>query len=140
MSENMQAFSLDSETPLCFVSVDKDSYGKITRSNHFFNEVMKVEFGKTMSVDDFLIPDMRVRHRERMEGFVERDGYITEHASGFALNAKEKLIYTKVLVQVVPSIAEGLRYVFYFRKMMPQRRVLAVKNNFAVVYSSESFD
>lgn len=92
------------------------------------------------TVDDFLIPDMRAYHREQMENFVRGDGYSSEHANGFALNSKGKLVYTKVLVQIMPSIADGLRYVFYLKKMMPNRKILAVKNNLTVAYSSESFD
>ena len=42
----MQSFSLDSSTPMCFVSVDEHTFGKIMGNNYFFNQIMNVEYGK----------------------------------------------------------------------------------------------
>jgi hypothetical protein len=38
----MQAFSFDSETPMCFVSVEENEYGKIKGFNSYFSEKMKL--------------------------------------------------------------------------------------------------
>lgn len=46
----MQSFSFNSETPMCFVSVDENSFGQIVGNNYFFNETMNVEFGKIASI------------------------------------------------------------------------------------------
>jgi len=46
----MQAFSFNSETPVCYVSVDEDHFGKIMGNNYFFNQTMKMEFGKVANL------------------------------------------------------------------------------------------
>lgn len=56
LSENMQAFSLNSETPICFVSVEEHSFGQLTGSNYFFNEITKMGLAKVTHMDDFMIP------------------------------------------------------------------------------------
>jgi hypothetical protein len=42
ISENMQAFSFNSETPMCFVAVDEERFGQITGSNSHFNRTMSL--------------------------------------------------------------------------------------------------
>jgi hypothetical protein len=136
----MQSFSFNSETPMCFVSVDENSFGQIVGNNYFFNETMNVEFGKIASIEDFMIPEMREAHRIRMKKFIQEDCFSLEHKNGFMLNTKGKLVFTKILVQIMPSILEGLRYVFFLKKLMPKRKILGLKNNLTIAYSSQSFD
>jgi len=83
-----------------------------------------------------MIPEMRAHHQVKMKRFIRGDGFSIEHKNGFTLNTKGKIVYTKILVQIMPSILEGLRYVFYLRKLMPRRKILGVKNNLTMAYSS----
>lgn len=140
LSENMQAFSLNSETPICFVSVEEHSFGQLTGSNYFFNEITKMGLAKVTHMDDFMIPQMRAAHKQHMKTLIEGDGFSTNHNNGFIVNSKGKLIYSKVLVQIMPSIFEGLRYVFYLKKVMHNRKIATFRNNFTLPYSTESFD
>lgn len=59
----MNSFSYNSETPLCFVSVDIEDFGMIKGSNSIFNEVMSVEYGRVVSINEFIIPEMQASHR-----------------------------------------------------------------------------
>ncbi len=56
------------------------------------------------------------------------------------MNLKGKLVYTKILVQIIPSISEGLRYVFFLKKIMEKKRIFGLKNYSKIVYTSKSFD
>lgn len=38
----MQAFSFNSETPMCFVGVDEEHFGQIMGSNSHFNRIMNL--------------------------------------------------------------------------------------------------
>jgi hypothetical protein len=40
----------------------------------------------------------------------------------------------------MPSIEQGLRYAFFMKKLMPFRKILGIKKNTKIVYSSQSFD
>ena len=40
----------------------------------------------------------------------------------------------------MPSIVEGLRYVFFLKKLMPRKKILGLKNGQAIGYTSQSFD
>jgi len=100
----MQSFSLDSSTPMCFVSVDEHTFGKITGNNYFFNQIMNMEFGKMAFIEEFMIPEMRDHHRISMKKFIKSDGFSLEHKNGFTLNTKGKIVFTKILVQIMPSI------------------------------------
>lgn len=83
---------------------------------------------------------MRAAHKQHMKTLIEGDGFSTNHNNGFIVNSKGKLIYSKVLVQIMPSIFEGLRYVFYLKKVMHNRKIATFRNNFTLPYSTESFD
>jgi len=83
---------------------------------------------------------MREIHRYRMKKFIKGDCFSLEHKNGFTLNTKGKIVYTKILVQIMPSILDGLRYVFFLKKLMPRKKILGLKNNCSVVYSSQSYD
>jgi hypothetical protein len=56
------------------------------------------------------------------------------------LNSKGKIVYTKILVQIIPSISEGLRYVFFLKKIMEKKQIFGLKNYSKIVYTSKSFD
>lgn len=62
ISENMQAFSFNSETPMCFVAVDEERFGQIVGSNSHFNRTMSLEFGRIARIDEFMVPEMRKSH------------------------------------------------------------------------------
>jgi len=47
---------------------------------------------------------MREHHRQSMKAFIKGDCFSLEHKNGFTLNNKSKIIYTKILVQIMPSI------------------------------------
>lgn len=40
----------------------------------------------------------------------------------------------------MPSIEQGLQYIFFLKKLMPLRKILGIKNNKSIAYSSQSFD
>jgi len=132
----MQSFSFDSETPMCFVSVESEDYGKIKNFNSFFSEIMKLEYGKFVSIDEFIIPEMRNFHRRKMEEFIKGDFLSREHKNGFTLNSKGKLVYTKILIQIMPTITEGLNYVIFFKKLMWDKKIFGIKNMQEIVYQS----
>ena len=140
ISENMQAFSLGSETPMCFVAVDEERFGQIVGCNAHFNSAMSLEFGRPARIDEFMVPEMRSSHAQKMRAFIYGDAFSLEHRNGFTLNLRGKLVFAKILVQIVPSIAEGLRYVFFLKKLMPRRKILGLRNGQAVGYASQSFD
>ena len=87
-----------------------------------------------------MIPEMRKHHRQSMKAFIKGDGFSLEHKNGYTLNTKGKIVYTKILVQIMPSIESGLRYTFFLKKLMPHRKILGIKNNITLAYSSQSFD
>lgn len=37
ISENMQCFSYNSKTPMCIISVNEDTFGKVRATNLYFN-------------------------------------------------------------------------------------------------------
>ena len=136
----MQAFSLGSETPMCFVAVGEEQFGQLVGCNAAFNRAMRLDFGRPARIDDFLVPEMRASHQQKMRDFIKGDAFSLEHRNGFTLSLAGKLVYAKILVQLMPSIVEGLRYVFFLKKLMPRRKVLGLKNGQAIGYSSQSFD
>ena len=136
----MQAFSLGSETPMCFVAVGEEQFGQLVGCNAAFNRAMRLDFGSPARIDDFLVPEMRASHGQRMRDFIRGDAFSLEHRNGFTLSLAGKLVYAKILVQLMPSIVEGLRYVFFLKKLMPRRKVLGLKNGQAIGYTSQSFD
>ena len=75
-----------------------------------------------------------------MKKFINGDLFHLEHKHGFTLNLKGKIVYTKILVQIIPSISEGLRYVFFLKKIMQKKRIFGLKNYSKIVYTSKSFD
>lgn len=83
---------------------------------------------------------MRRSHEERMKEFIRGDVFHLEHKHGFTLNLRGKIVYTKILVQIMPSIEEGLRYVFFLKKLMPRKKILGIRNKQAINYTSQSFD
>jgi len=121
---------------MCFVSVDENSFGQITSCNHFFNQIMSIEFGKKTNIEEFLIPEMREAHNRMMKLFISGDRFSNEHKNGFTINTKGKIVYTKILVQIMPSIIDGLRYVFFLKKLMPRKKILGIKGNLGIAYSS----
>jgi hypothetical protein len=87
-----------------------------------------------------MVPEMRKSHQVRMKEFIRGDVFNLEHKNGFTLNLRGKIVYTKILVQIMPSIEEGLRYVFFLKKLMPRKKVLGLHNGQAIGYTSQSFD
>ena len=75
-----------------------------------------------------------------MKRFIKSEGFSLEHKNGFTLNTKGKIIFTKIMVQIMPSIEQGLQYIFFLKKLMPLRKILGIKNNKSIAYSSQSFD
>ena len=51
-----------------------------------------------------MIPEMREHHRQSMKAFINGDGVSLEHKNGYTLNTKGKIVFTKILVQIMPSI------------------------------------
>jgi len=47
---------------------------------------------------------MREHHRQSMKAFINGDGVSLEHKNGYTLNTKGKIVFTKILVQIMPSI------------------------------------
>ena len=71
---------------------------------------------------------MREQHRKSVEKLVRGDRLSLEHSCDFLLTAEEQLMAARILVQIVPSIAEGLRYAVFLKALMPQRRLFVVRN------------
>jgi hypothetical protein len=40
----------------------------------------------------------------------------------------------------MPSIEDGLRYVFFLKKLMPRKKILGLRNGQTIGYTSQSFD
>jgi hypothetical protein len=93
-----------------------------------------------VSIDEFIIPEMRAFHRQKMVEFIEGDSMAREHTNGFTLNSRGNIVYTKILIQIVPLINEGLRYVIFFRKLMHSKKIFGIRNMDEITYRSESFD
>lgn len=87
-----------------------------------------------------MVPEMRKNHEEKMKKFINGDLFHLQHKHGFTLNLKGKIVYTKILVQIIPSISEGLRYVFFLKKIMEKKKIFGLKNYSKIVYTSKSFD
>lgn len=83
---------------------------------------------------------MRKSHEIKMRQFIKGDTFSLEHKNGFTLNLKGKIIYTKILVQIMPSIVDGLRYVFFLKKLMQRKKIVGIKNNQTMIYTSQNFD
>lgn len=44
------------------------------------------------------------------------------------MTSKRKLLSAKILIQVAPSVAEGLRYVVFLKRLLPRKRIVAIRN------------
>lgn len=75
ISENMQAFSFSSETPMCFVAVDEEKFGQIVGCNAHFNNAMRLEFGRLARIEEFMVPEMRRSHEQKMKAFIRGDAF-----------------------------------------------------------------
>jgi hypothetical protein len=40
----------------------------------------------------------------------------------------------------MPSIEEGLKYVFFLKKLMPRKKIIGLRNGQTIGYTSQSFD
>jgi len=75
-----------------------------------------------------------------MNEFINGDCFVREHSNGFTLNLKGKIVYTKILIQIMPLINDGLSYVIFFKKLMYHKKIIGIRDMCDVVYQSESFD
>ena len=58
---------------MCFVAVDKDKLGEIVGTNSHFNKVMNLEYGHIIKIQEFMVPEMRKNHEEKMKKFINGD-------------------------------------------------------------------
>lgn len=72
--------------------------------------------------------------------FIRGDHFSKEHKNGFTLNSQGHLVLTKLLIQIVPSIADGLKYIAFFKKLLLEKRVVCIKNKNEIKYMSKSFE
>jgi hypothetical protein len=67
---NTRLFSFDSETPMCLLSTEPHSFGRIMLTNIFFEQLIFEECGKVLSFPDLMLPEMREENNRQMEGLV----------------------------------------------------------------------
>ena len=140
ISENLKAFSLESETPVCFISVETENCGAVVDKNCFFAELMHQKLEKVKTIDDMLMPEMHEWHRQQMDRFVTEDKLFVEHTDSFMFDAHKKIMPARFLIQLMPSITEGVRYCFFLMKLMPERKITCINAESKLIYSSEGFD
>jgi hypothetical protein len=67
-----------------------------------------------------------VAHAAAMLNLVEGDGLFSPHPYGFLLAAGQHLLGARLLVQSVPSIAEGLLFAVFLKRLNPEKRLFAL--------------
>jgi hypothetical protein len=82
---------------------------------------------------------MRESHRIKMKTFLKEGNFTLEHSTSYGLNGKGKLVHSKALVQVFPSISDGLTYVFFLKKLSVGKKIFSIKNNHSIAYVSQAF-
>ena len=62
MDETTRIYSYDSQTAMCFVSVDPSTLGNIEFTNIYFDELIYDECGVVRNISELLIPEIRCSH------------------------------------------------------------------------------
>ena len=54
-----------------------------------------------------------------MNDFIRKDNLTSLHNKAFILNARNNILFAELMVQIIPSVSEGLRYALFVKKLDP---------------------
>jgi hypothetical protein len=74
---------------------------------------------RIFKLDDFLIPEFRQWYREQIEEKVRKDTLTFELRDFCLLNSRKNLILAQAVLQLVPSLSEGLSYAIILKELSP---------------------
>lgn len=87
-----------------------------------------------------MIPEISLHHNEIMKNFIMGDSFIHEHKFGYLVDQLHNIVSCKVMLQIIPSLEEGLKYFFFIKKHHAKKMMVVIKKLSKVMYTSHAFN
>jgi hypothetical protein len=75
-----------------------------------------------------------------MQAFVRGDSLNVDHRVNLVMTADNKIVMVKMMIQMVPSVASGIRYVVFFKELQTERNLVCMTAKYDYQYFSSSME
>ena len=86
-----------------------------------------------------IVPEMHASHFQKCLKLFDSCGLFVTHDKVVAVGKDKKLLSISLIVQAVPSLANGMLYGVFITKMEQKRGLFALDKHQRIQYRSEAF-